>query len=85
MELFNSEYQYDQVWWQLSCNRDIPNWAILSNNDEATKESINYGVPHQVVEPTSRIFSVGRWILHMKASTTNLAFGTTLVWRGGAC
>ena len=27
---------------------DIPNGAIILNNDEETKESSNYGVPHQV-------------------------------------
>jgi hypothetical protein len=56
----------------------IPNGAILRNNDEATKESSNYGVPHQVEEPTNRIFDMGR-VLHTKMSTTNQALRTTLV------
>ena len=63
---------------------DIPNGAILWNNDEATKESSNYGVPHQVEEPTNIRFDMGR-VLHTEASTTNQALRTTLVWRGGAC
>ena len=63
---------------------DIPNGAILWNTDEATKESSNYGVPHQVEEPTNIIFDTGI-VLHTKASTTSEELGTTLVWWGGAC
>ena len=63
---------------------DIPNGAILWNNDQEAKELNNYGVPHQVEEPTNRRFDMGR-VLHTKQSTTNQALRTTLVWREGAC
>ena len=63
---------------------DIPNGAILWNNEEAAKESSNYGVPHQVEEPTNKIFYMER-VLHIEVSTINQALGTMLLWRGGAC
>ena len=50
----------------------------VNDNDEATKESIHFGVPHQVEEPTNRIFYMGIF-LHTKASTSNQALRTTLV------
>ena len=77
-KLFHSQDRYKQVLWQLSHNMDIPDGAIPWNNDEATKESSNYGVPHQVKYPTNRRFDMGR-VLHTKVSTTNQALGTTLV------
>ena len=63
---------------------DIPNGAIIWNNDKATKESKNYGVPHQVEEPTNKRFDMGR-VLHTEVSTTNQALGTMLVRRVGEC
>ena len=47
-------------------------------SDEASKESSNYGVPHQMEEPTNKISDMGR-VLHIKVSKTNQALGTTLV------
>ena len=63
---------------------DIPNGAILWNNDEVAKESNNYGFPYQVEEPTNRIFDM-EIFFHTKESATNKALGTMVVWRGGAC
>ena len=63
---------------------NIPNGEIIWNNDESTKESSNYGGPHQVEEPTNRRFDMGIF-LHTEVSTTNQALGTMLLWRGGAC
>ena len=63
---------------------DIPNGAILWINDEATKESNNYGVPHQVEEPTNRRFDMGR-VLNTKSSTTNQVLRAMLILREGAC
>ena len=63
---------------------DITNGAILWNNDEATKESGNYGVPNKVEEPTNRRIDMGR-VIHTETSTTIQALRTTLVWGGGAC
>ena len=57
---------------------DILDGAIFWNNDVATKESSNYGVPHQVEEPIDRIFDMGI-VLHTEASTTNQVLRTTLV------
>ena len=48
---------------------DNPYGAILWNNDEATKESSNYGVPNQAKEPTNQRFNMGGF-LHTKVSTT---------------
>ena len=78
MELFHSEYRYDQVWWKFSCRVYIPNWVIPWNKDEETKESSDYVVPHQVEEPTNRRFDMGR-VLHKEALTTNQALRTMLV------
>ena len=56
----------------------IPNGAFLLKNDEGTKESRNYGVAHQVEQPTNRRIDMGR-IFHREASTTNKTLGTVLV------
>ena len=82
---FHSQDKYEEVWFQLSLNIDILDGSIPWNNDQETKESRNYGVPHQVEEPTSRICSVEKKVIHTKESTTNKALGKMLVSRGGAC
>lgn len=52
--------------------------VILWNKDQEMKESINYWVPHQVEEPTSRRCIMERWVIHIKASKTNHSLRETL-------